>query len=131
MQLRIMRVLDVGKVSERARFTAGPHAGLALCRLMRRHQLAGGDLTLGTYVVLFHFAPTQGGRSPVSSIHRFEEGRDVMVWLPWHKVELVGVKESASLLEMFRTLDVLTPPRSLLVVSRFYIVVPRVNATQL
>lgn len=130
MQLRILRVLDVVKVSERSRFTAGPRSGLALCRLMRRHQLTSGDLTLGTYVVLFHFGPTNGGRSPVSSIDRFDEGNDVMVWLPWQKVELAGVEGSARLLEMFRALDALTPPHSLLVVSRFCIVAPRlVNGT--
>ena len=121
MQLRILRVLDVVKVSERTRFMAGPRSGLALCRLTRRHALVG-DLTLGTYVVIFHFAPTQGGRSPVSSIDRFEVGNEVMVWFPWQKVELAGVEESAGLLDMFRTLDALTPPHSLLVVSRFYIV---------
>ncbi|KAF8553625.1 hypothetical protein OG21DRAFT_1584802 [Imleria badia] len=125
MQLRIMRVLDVGKVSERARFTAGPRSGLALCRLVRRHPLTSGDLTLGTYVVLFHFGPTNGGRSAVSSKDGFEEGNDVMVWLPWQKVELVGAEGSAGLLEMFRTLDALTPPHSLLVVSRFCLVAPK------
>lgn len=130
MQLRIMRVLDVAKVSERSRFTAGPRSGLALCRLTRRHQLTSGDLTLGTYVVLFNFGPTDGGRSAVSSADRFEEGNDVMVWLPWQKVELVGTEGSAGLLEMFRALDALTPPHSLLVVSRFCLVAPRlVNIT--
>lgn len=130
MQLRILRVLDVVKVCERSRFTAGPRSGLALCRLMWRHQLTSGDLTLGTYVVVFHFAPTNGGKSSVSSIDRFEQGNDVNVWLPWQKVELAGVEGNAQLLEMFRALDVLTPPHSLLVVSRFCIVAPKiVNAT--
>ncbi|KAI9571858.1 hypothetical protein HD554DRAFT_2016088 [Boletus coccyginus] len=130
MQLRMMRILDVAKVSERSRFTAGPRSGLALCRLTRRHPLTTGDLTLGTYVVLFNFGPTNGGRSPVSSADCFEEGSDVMVWLPWQKVELVGAEGNARLLEMFRALDALTPPHSLLVVSRFCLVAPRiVNAT--
>ncbi|KAG8215272.1 hypothetical protein J3R82DRAFT_8828 [Butyriboletus roseoflavus] len=130
MQLRILKVLDVAKVSERSRFAAGPRSGLAFCRLTRRHQFTSGDLTLGTYVVLFNFAPTNGGRSAVSSADRFEEGNDVMVWLPWQKVELAGVEGSVRLLEMFRALDVLTPPHSLLVVSRFCVVAPRlVNAT--
>lgn len=125
MQLRIMRVLDMAKVSGRAGFTTGSRSGLALCRLVRRHALTSGDLTLGTYVVLFHFGPTNGGRSAVSNMDRFEEGNDVMVWLPWHKVELVGAEKSARLLDMFRTLDALTPPHSLLVVSRFCLVVPK------
>lgn len=126
MQLRMMRILDVAKVSERSRFTAGPRSGLALCRLTRQHPLTTGDLTLGTYVVLFNFGPTNGGRSPVSSADRFEEGCDVMVWLPWQKVELVGAEGNARLLEMFRALDALTPPHSLLVVSRFCLVAPRI-----
>lgn len=130
MRLRILRVLDVAKVPERSRFArnavnVGPRAGLALCRLVRRHAIAGADLTLGTYVVVFHFGPTNGGRSDVSSVDRFAEGNDVQVWLPWSKVELVGKKECAELLEVARKLDALTPPRSLLVVSRFCIVVPR------
>ncbi|KAH0834020.1 hypothetical protein J3R83DRAFT_11256 [Lanmaoa asiatica] len=130
MQLRILRVLDVVQASERSRFAAGPRSGLALCRLTRRHPLTSGDLTLGTYVVLFNFAPTNGGRSAVSSADRFKEGNDVMVWLPWHKVELAGVEGSAGLLAMFRALDPLTPPHSLLVVSRFSVVASRlVNAT--
>ena len=125
MQLRVMKVLDVAKVSERSRFMAGPRSGLALCRLTRRHPLTSGDLTLGTYVVVFSFGPTNGGRSVVSSADRLQEGNDVMVWLPWHKVELVGAEGCAGLLEMFRTLDALTPPHSLLVVSKFYIAAPR------
>lgn len=121
MRLRILRVLDVAKPSEqRSRFVIGPRSGLALCRLMQRHALAGGDLTLGTYVVVFHFAPTNGGgRSAVSTTERFEEGNEVMAWLPWQKVDLSGVEGCASLLEMFRALDALTPPHSLLVLSRF------------
>jgi len=118
MALRILRVLDVAHVPERAR-TAGPRAGLALCRLTRRHKLMSGDLTLGTYVVLFRFGATQEGRSAVNSVERFEQGNEVMVWLPWHKVELVGVEGCAGLLERVRALDTLTPPHSLLVVSRF------------
>ncbi|KAG6370718.1 hypothetical protein JVT61DRAFT_11104 [Boletus reticuloceps] len=127
MALRILRVLDVAHVPERSRFAraAGPRAGLALCRLTRRHALVSGDLTLGTYVVLFRFGPTHGGRSAVSSVDLFEEGNDVMVWLPWHKVELVGAEACAGLLERVRALDTLTPPHSLLVVSRFCLVAPK------
>lgn len=68
----------------------------------------------------------------MSSADRFEEGNDVMAWLPWHKVELAGVEGNVELLEMFRALDALTPPHSLLVVSRFCVVAPKavnVNAT--
>ncbi|KAF8438656.1 hypothetical protein L210DRAFT_3761509 [Boletus edulis BED1] len=126
MVLRILRVLDVAHVPERSRCAraTGPRAGLALCRLTRRHAFVSGDLTLGTYVVLFHFGPTHGGRSAVSSVDRFETGNDVMVWLPWHKVELVGAEACAGLLERVRALDTLTPPHSLLVVSRFCLVAP-------
>ncbi|KAG9311023.1 hypothetical protein JVU11DRAFT_8920 [Chiua virens] len=129
MQLRILRVLDVAKPMARPRFTTSPRSGLALCRLTRRHPLTSGDLTLGTYVVLFHFASTQGERSAVSSVDLFQEGNTAMAWLPWQKVGVVGAEEGARLLDMFRALDALTPPHTLLVVSRFVFVAPDDHAT--
>ncbi|KAF9238383.1 hypothetical protein BU15DRAFT_75316 [Melanogaster broomeanus] len=118
MKLRILKVLHVAKAPERPRSIPVPRSGLALCRLTSRHKFASEDLTLGTYVVLFNFTSSQGGGSAVSSADWFEEGRYVTAWMPWKKVDLVGVGW-AGLLEVFAALDALNPPHSLLVVSRF------------
>ncbi|KAF9219337.1 hypothetical protein BS17DRAFT_717720 [Gyrodon lividus] len=119
MRLRILNILHVAKTPERPRSMPVPRAGLALCRLTSRHKLASGDLTLGTYVVLFNFAPTHGGSSAISSADQFQEGTDIIAWMPWQKVDLAGIEGGAGLLEVFSALDALNPPHSLLVVSRF------------
>ncbi|KIJ60447.1 hypothetical protein HYDPIDRAFT_117154 [Hydnomerulius pinastri MD-312] len=129
MHLRILKVLHIAKAPERFRSTPVARFGLALCRLTNRHKLVN-DLTLGTYVVLLNFAPMQGSRSLVSSAEGFEEGRDVLGWMPWQKVDCVSVDGGEGLLELFARLDALNPPHSLLVISRFSILPPKpVNGT--
>ncbi|KIK93760.1 hypothetical protein PAXRUDRAFT_494334 [Paxillus rubicundulus Ve08.2h10] len=126
MRLRMLKILHVSKAPERPRSIPVPRYGLALCRLTSQHKLASGDLTLGTYVVLFNFAPTHGASSAISSAELFEENMDVMAWMPWQKVDLAGIESGTGLLEVFATLDALNPPHSLLVMSRFCFLAPKV-----
>ncbi|KIJ18198.1 hypothetical protein PAXINDRAFT_71508 [Paxillus involutus ATCC 200175] len=129
MRLRMLKILHISKTPERPRSIPVPRYGLALCRLTSRHKFASGDLTLGTYVVLFSFSPTHGASSAISSADRFEEDRDVMAWMPWQKVDVAGLDGGTGLLEVFSALDVLNPPHSLLVMSRFCFLAPKVNLT--
>lgn len=121
MRLRILKIFQVIKTPEKPRSAPVLRFGLALCRLTGRHKFAG-DLTTGTYVVLFSFAPADGsGGSVISSCAElFAEGGDVDVWMPWHKVEVSSVGDAA-IQRIFSQLDALNPPHILLIVSKFHI----------
>ncbi|KAI6118070.1 hypothetical protein F5141DRAFT_1095960 [Pisolithus sp. B1] len=118
MQLRILKIFQVIKTPEKPRSMPVARSGLALCRLAGRHKLAD-DLTTGTYVVLFSFAPTDcGSGSTISS----SAERDV--WMSWHKVDVssVGDTEVQRILLQF---DALNPPHILLIMSKFRVRSPR------
>ncbi|KAH7882139.1 hypothetical protein F5I97DRAFT_1817756 [Phlebopus sp. FC_14] len=123
MRLHIHRIFHVSKVPDRPRAMSVPRNGLALCRVMMtgRHRLGPSDLTEGMYIVLFHFAPPQGTASVVSSTEQFEEGKEVLVWMPWQKLELAGPGSEATddLRAALGALDELNSLHGLLVVSRF------------
>ncbi|KAI6123078.1 hypothetical protein EDD17DRAFT_1620870, partial [Pisolithus thermaeus] len=125
MQLRILKIFQVIKTPEKPRSMPVARSGLALCRLASRHKLAD-DLTTGTYVVLFSFAPTDCGSGSTisSSAELFSEGRDVDVWMPWHKVDVSSVGDT-EVQRIFSQLDTLNPPHILLIVSKFRVRSPR------
>ncbi|KAI6030309.1 hypothetical protein EDC04DRAFT_2572281 [Pisolithus marmoratus] len=128
MQLRILRIFEIIKTPQKAHSIPVARSGLALCRLTSRHKLAD-DLTAGTYVVLFSFAPTDcGSGSAISgSGELFAEGRDVDVWMPWHKVDVSSAGDT-DVQRIFSQLDALNPPHILLIVSKFRVRGPKQSA---
>lgn len=119
MQLRILKIFQVSKIPRKPRSVPVARSGLALCRLAGRHKLAD-DLTTGTYVVCFSFAPADCGSDSTisSSAELFTEGRGVDVWMPWYKVDVSSVGDT-EVRRIFSQLDALNPPHTLLIVSKF------------
>lgn len=85
---------------------------IAICRISSRHRSANiTDLRDQCYVVLFpHFAEPS---------RNFEEGRDVLVWMPWYKAMLSTVVPREVLGSL--SVEPLMPPRSVIIVPRWHI----------
>ncbi|KAH7924447.1 hypothetical protein BV22DRAFT_1066783 [Leucogyrophana mollusca] len=124
LHLRILKVLHITLSPDRPRTIPVPRSGLALCRLRSRHK-GLNDLPDGTYVTLFSFSsPAYGGRT-VSTADGLEEGREVLAWMPWHKVVLTADAGGVVSPQFLEALDALNPPRCLLFCSRYHIVAPK------
>jgi hypothetical protein len=85
---------------------------IAICRISSRHRFANiTDLGDQCYVVLFPHV--------VEPSRNFQEGRDVLAWVPWHKAMLSTVVPR----EILESLSVepLMPPRSVIIVPRWHI----------
>lgn len=125
MQMRIVKVLYLPKSpSEQSRRTAILHPVLALCRLIKCRKPLASDLTLGTYVILFNLPPTPENSSISCTLDLFDEGMDVLVWMPWERID-VSSTGNVEIRKIFAQLDILNPPHSLLVFSRFYVLTPK------
>ncbi|KAL4064076.1 hypothetical protein V8B97DRAFT_1876259 [Scleroderma yunnanense] len=124
IRLHILRILHVLKIPEKPHSVPVPRCALAVCRVMGRHKFVEGDLTAGTYLVLFNFTLTYGSGPAISSAQQFGEGRDVFVWMPWQEIN-VSAGGNAEIQRVFLPFDDLIPPHTLLVVSRFYVSAPK------
>lgn len=105
--LRILRVLPLPTK------TATPtRVHLAVCRISSRHRFANiTDLRDQCYVVLFPHV--------VEPSRNFEEGRDVLAWMPWYKVMLSTIVPREILGSL--SVEPLMPPRSAIIVPRWHI----------
>ncbi|KAG1801012.1 uncharacterized protein HD556DRAFT_1304963 [Suillus plorans] len=105
--LRILRVLPLPTK------TATPtRVHLATCRISSRHRFANiTDLRDQCYVVLFPHV--------VEPSRNFEEGRDVLAWMPWYKVMLSTIVPREILGSL--SVEPLMPPRSVIIVPRWHI----------
>ncbi|KAG1894427.1 uncharacterized protein F5891DRAFT_1152386 [Suillus fuscotomentosus] len=105
--LRILRVLPLPTK------TATPtRVHLATCRISSRHRFANiTDLRDQCYVVLFPHV--------VEPSRNFEEGRDVLAWMPWYKVLLSTIVPREILGSL--SVEPLMPPRSVIIVPRWHI----------
>lgn len=85
---------------------------IAICRISSRHRSANiTDLRDQCYVVLFpHFAEPS---------RNFEEGRDVLAWMPWYKAMLSTVVPREVLGSL--SVEPLMPPRNVIIVPRWHI----------
>ncbi|KAH7911792.1 hypothetical protein BJ138DRAFT_1149791 [Hygrophoropsis aurantiaca] len=117
--LRVVKILHIMCAPDRPRAPPLPRAGLALCKLRGRHKILN-DLPDGNYIVLFPFVSGSSSHS-MNTAANFEEGRDILVWMPWHKAVLTNALEY---------LDVLNPPRSLLFCFRYTIVTTKLGSSK-
>lgn len=124
VQLHILRILHVLRSPEKPHSAPVTRCALAICRIKRQHKFAASELTAGVCLVLFTFPPTHGSVSAISSPQQFGEDRDVSVWMPWQKIDVSDVGDG-EIQGIVSGLDDLGPPRILLVVSRFYVLVPK------
>jgi hypothetical protein len=85
---------------------------IAICRISSRHRSANiTDLRDQCYVVLFPHL--------VEPSRNFEEGRDVLAWMPWYKAMLSTVVPREVLGSL--SVEPLMPPRSVVIVPRWHI----------
>ncbi|KAG2143424.1 uncharacterized protein EDB93DRAFT_1088299, partial [Suillus bovinus] len=107
LRLHILRVLPLP-----TKTPTPTRVHIAACRISSRHRFANiTDLRDQCYVVLFPYV--------VEPSRNFEEGRDVLAWMPWYKVMLSTVVPR----EVLESLSVepLMPPRSVIIVPRWHI----------
>ncbi|KAG0707211.1 hypothetical protein DFH29DRAFT_797210, partial [Suillus ampliporus] len=107
LRLRILRVLPLP-----IKTPTPTRVHLAVCRVSSRHRSANiGDLRDQCYVVLFPRV--------VEPTRNFEEGKDVLVWMPWFKAMLSSVVPKEILGSL--SVEPLMPPRSVIIVPRWHI----------
>ncbi|KAG1803185.1 uncharacterized protein BJ212DRAFT_1396588 [Suillus subaureus] len=107
LQLRILRVLPLP-----TKTPTPTRVHIAICRISSRHRFANiTDLRDQCYVVLFPHV--------IEPSRNFEEGRDVLAWMPWYKAMLSPVVPKEVLGGL--SVEPLMPPRSVIIVPRWHI----------
>ncbi|KAG1875810.1 hypothetical protein F4604DRAFT_1955185 [Suillus subluteus] len=107
LRLHILRVLPLP-----TKTPTPTRVHIAICRISSRHRFANiTDLRDQCYVVLFPHV--------VEPSRNFEEGKDVLAWMPWYKAMLSQVVPREVLGGL--SVEPLMPPRSVMIVPRWHI----------